>query len=122
MPSFIAAEETWSTPQGLAWAQLLLDSYERCTRSVLLPDRDALDLMEQARALRMAPCALEHLDDRFCSLDADKRCLACMTVLLGNAFWTVSCWLGVNAAVLVIPAAEKCATSALGKCTTPEAG
>ena len=51
VPAFTAAEEIWSTPQGLAWTQLLLDSYEKCTSSSLLPSRDDLDPMEQARAL-----------------------------------------------------------------------
>jgi hypothetical protein len=50
-PAFFAAEDTWNTPQGLAWTQLLLDSFEKCTGSTLLQDRDGLDLMEQARAL-----------------------------------------------------------------------
>ena len=51
VPAFASADETWNTPQGLAWTQLMLDSFERCTGSPLIPGRDDLDPAEQARAL-----------------------------------------------------------------------
>jgi len=50
-PAFKAAEETWKTPQGVQWTQLLLDSFEKTTGSFLLSNRDTLNAAEQARAL-----------------------------------------------------------------------
>ena len=57
VPAFTQADETWSTPHGLAWTQLLLSSFQNATGVSLLPDLelDQLEPEEQARALFYAP-------------------------------------------------------------------
>lgn len=57
MPAFTQPDETWSTPHGLAWTQLLIASFENTTGVPLLPDLelDQLEPEDQARALFYAP-------------------------------------------------------------------
>lgn len=57
VPAFTKADETWATPHGLAWTQLLLSSFLNATGVPLLPDLelDQLEPEDQARALFYAP-------------------------------------------------------------------
>jgi hypothetical protein len=53
-------------------------------RSVQTPNREFFRFVERAEALDLTPYLFEHLEDRYCSVNADKRCLVRMTIMHGR--------------------------------------